>query len=97
MSNQTKIIVRSRNVNVRTITSKRTGQHITFREQRAALDNGADFPQPFNVNLDDDQQPYPEGDYTIDPACLVVGEFDRLGIGRLKLLPLRPLAVSKAV
>jgi hypothetical protein len=89
MSQKTVIVVASDKVVPRTITSNKTKNEITFREQRAALAiDGEDFPHPFNINLDKDQPPYPPGKYTLDASCLRVGDFEQLQIGRLKLLPL---------
>lgn len=86
-------VVKSANECSRTITSRK-GQQLTFREQQAALFTGGDFPVPCKIPLDDNQQPYQPGQYVIDPACLLVGDFDRAGIGRLKLLP-APAPASK--
>lgn len=80
-----KIIIKSDVVATRNITSKRSGNQMAFREQRAALELGEDFPRPFNIGLEPDQPPYPPGEYTLDLSCLRIGEFEKLEIGRVKL------------
>lgn len=84
------IVIKSGTATPRTIKRK-DGTAMVFREQRAAIEAGEDFPRPFTINLDDDQSPYPPGNYNLDPACLEVGDFDSLKIGRrVKLLPVGP-------
>jgi hypothetical protein len=85
-----RILIKHAAFNERTITTK-DGRRMTFREQSAALDNGQDFPQPFAVNLEVDQPPYPAGEYVLDPSSLYVdGKFNKLSIGRVKLVKAPP-------
>ena len=96
MNTQTKIIVRSTAVNERHITT-RDGRQMTFREQSAALDNGQDFPQPFKLNLEQDQPAYKAGEYTLDPSSLYVdGKYGKLAIGRPKLILITASAARTA-
>lgn len=71
------------------VIKRKDGTQVVFNEQRAAIESGEDFPQPFTINLQDGQNPYPVGRYLLDPACLVVGDFDALKIGRrIDLIPI---------
>jgi len=47
----------------------------------------AKYPVRMVVNLEQEQKPYPVGFYTLDPKCIVVGDFDQLAFGRLALRP----------
>ncbi len=82
------IVVKSANSTARTITRK-DGSKITFVEQTAAVDVGDDFPQPFRLTLDDDQKPYPPGQYQVCPSSFSVGKYGEHEVGRrVKLLPI---------
>lgn len=84
------IVIKSGTATPRTIKRK-DGTLMQFREQRAAIEAGEDFPKPFTINLDEDQAPYAPGNYNLDPACLEVGDFDSLKVGRrVKLLLIAP-------
>ncbi|UNK44018.1 G5P family DNA-binding protein [Luteimonas sp. S4-F44] len=76
------IIVKSDAVLTRTIPARGDRKEIHFREQKAAIDSGEDFPLPFNVQLDDDQRPYPPGLYQLDLASVEVNEYGGLKFGR---------------
>jgi len=82
------IIIRSINTSVKTIPARGDRAQMQFVEQVAAIDVGEEFPRPFKLTLEADQKPYPPGQYMVDPASLVVGKYDRIELGRLKLLPL---------
>ena len=86
-----KILVKSDQVNVRTVKGK-NGRDYTFRTQLAALDNGGDFPQPFPLRLEEKQPAYAPGEYTIDVDKSIYvdtsGRFDpELKLGRPQLVP----------
>lgn len=83
-----KIIIKSEVVNTNSGTS-RNGKSYSIREQNAALDNGGDFPHPFRIQLEDKQPAYAPGEYQLDPQSIYVGDFQRLSIGRVKLLPVQ--------
>lgn len=84
------IVIKSGTAHARTIKRK-DGTLMQFREQKAAIEAGEDFPRPFTLTLDDDQAPYSPGNYNLDPSCLEVGDFDALKVGRrVKLLPISP-------
>lgn len=94
--NVPKILIRSTAVNERVIRTK-DGRTITFREQKAALDDGGDFPQPFVINLEDRQGPYAVGEYQVNPSSFYVdGKFNKLTLGRLQLDPIKPAARAAA-
>jgi hypothetical protein len=81
-------------------TSQRNKPY-TIREQAAyahvldAQGKPGKYPVACKLPLEADQPPYQPGFYTVDPRSVVVGDFGRLGFGRVKLQPLAP-AVSKA-
>lgn len=84
------IVIKSANSAVRTINRK-DGTKIQFNEQTCAIESGEEFPRPFKITLDDDQKPYPPGQYYVDPACYVVNKYDSIEFGRrVKLCPLPP-------
>jgi len=84
-----KIIVRSDLVNTREGNSSRTGKAYKMRTQGGAIDNGADFPHPIRIPLDDQQPPYPPGEYVLTDDSFTVGEYGDPQISRFfKLLRL---------
>jgi hypothetical protein len=79
------------------IIKRKDGTQMIFKEQRAAIETGEDFPKPFTINLGDDQPPYPPGKYLLDVSSLEVGDFDSLKVGRrIALVPI-PAATAAAV
>ena len=77
------------------LVKRKDGTQMIFNEQKAAIENGEDFPQPFTINLQDGQQAFPPGRYLLDASSLQVGDFDALKVGRkINLLPL-PQAATK--
>lgn len=83
-----KIVIKSDAVNVRNGTG-RNSKPYSIREQQAALDNGGDFPHPFVLNLEDKQPAYPPGEYTLDMSSIYVGDYNKLALGRVKLVPMQ--------
>ncbi len=90
-----KILIRTATVTPRTVRRK-DGTQMVFREQAAAIQkDGEDFPSPFRLTLDDQQPPYPAGDYVVDASSFTVGEFGDLKVGRrVVLVPIQPAAVA---
>lgn len=83
-----RIVIRNATATPRIITRK-DGTKVIFNEQKAAIEKGEDFPVPFTITLGDEQPPFPAGDYLLDPACLEVGDFSSLRVGRrIQLIPL---------
>lgn len=76
------IIIKSDAVQSRVIPARGDRKEITFREQKAAIEDGEDFPRPFNVQLDDDQRPYPPGVYQLNLSSVEVNEYGGLKFGR---------------
>ncbi len=77
------------------VTNKQTKGGKPFRIQSAWAHligkDGAPQPYPVEMELsfwDASDQPYPPGNYTLDPSSIYVGEFRRLSFGNLKLRPL---------
>jgi len=72
----------------------KNGKDWKIREQFAyahVLDeNGkpGKYPVRCRLGLEKDQPAYQPGMYTFDPSAVIVGEFDRLALGRVKLKPL---------
>lgn len=91
-----RIIVKSGSAVGRTIPARGDRAAITFKEQQAAIECGEDFPQPFKINLAEDQPPYPPGEYLLDVSSLQVNEYGGLKMARrIALVPLPP-ALAKA-
>jgi len=66
----------------RTLPARDGKPSLTFRSQKAAVLRDNDFPLPFSLSLQDDQQPYPKGEYEFDAASLEAGKFDGLQFAR---------------
>jgi len=58
--------------------------------------NPAPYPSRISITLDNNQPPYPPGAYTLHESCFYVGDFSRLTLGRLRLLPLMETKVKAA-
>ena len=79
------------------IVKRKDGTQMIFKEQKAAIETGEDFPKPFTINLGDDQPPYPPGKYLLDVSSLEVGDFDSLKVSRrVSLIPV-PASTAAAV
>jgi hypothetical protein len=89
-----RILVKSKNLRVKTFAAKdgKPGREIT--EQQAALDVGGEFPLPFWLSVPHDK-PYEPGLYDFDP-----GSFRSNPFGGIELDPynvrLSALALDKA-
>ncbi len=88
---------------VRTISgTSKTGKPYTIRDQEAyAWTVGRDgkpreYPERISVQLDDDQEAYRPGVYTLAPQSLYVGDYGRLQMGKPKLQPLAAAAAKAA-
>lgn len=98
-----KVTVETTVVDVKNGTSAKTGKPYSIREQEAWIfaygKDGKPYPHPqkFKVTLDDDQpEPYPLGQYIIDPASLYIDRFGQLAIrARLRAQP-APVSQAKA-
>ncbi len=94
-----KIEVQAAEVNVKQGTSVKTGKPYSIREQDAWAycydQQGRPHPHPMRmrVTLEDNQQPYAPGIYTLAPESLYVDKFGQLAI-RAKLRP--AVAAAKA-
>lgn len=87
-----KVIVKSIDIAQREGTSRR-GQPYKIRSQDAYIHTyladgrQAPYPERFALNLEDGQEPYPVGEYTLDTdPCIYVGDFGRLTLGRPRLV-----------
>ena len=73
----------------------KNGKPYCIREQGAyahVLDEhgrAGKYPVRCKLNLDEEQAPFAPGDYQIDPRSLMVGDFDRVTVGRLRIVPLK--------
>ncbi|ATS69023.1 DNA-binding protein [Xanthomonas citri pv. fuscans] len=83
-----KVQVMSSAVAVRSFPAREGKPATHFREQTAAVLREGDFPLPFTIGLDEDQAPYGEGFYVIDPKSLQNNKFGGLEFGRrIRLVP----------
>lgn len=86
-------VANSRNVNVS--KGKNAGTVMTMIDQEAwafTVDkdgNPHPYPTKISIGLEQGQQPYPAGMYTIAPSSIYVGDFGRLKLGRLVLIPIK--------
>lgn len=96
-----KIEVKEEKAATKSGVSAKTGKAYSIREQEAwAYTCGRDgkpypYPVRINITLNDDQQPYPAGAYTISPASFYANRFNNLEIG-LILQPIAAAAVKAA-
>ena len=87
-----RVEVESNQTHTKSGTSSR-GKPYSITEQRAYAyilgDDGkpGKYPVAFKIGLEEGQQPYGVGLYTVDPRSIMVGDFDALTLGRVKLLP----------
>lgn len=77
-----KALVMSTAVSTRSFPSREGKPAMNFREQKAAVERPGDFPLPFSISLDEDQNAYPVGEYDIDPSSLQLNKFGGLEFGR---------------
>lgn len=74
-------------------TSK-TGKPFHMRKQAAwastydAMGALNPYPERIEFSLNDNQEPFSVGNYTLSPASFFVGDFHMLSVGRLILEPL---------
>ncbi len=78
-----KVIVKS--TNCKQITSKKNGVMYFF--QTAALDNGTDFPSPFEILHDDPKKAYAPGEYQFGPDAIYVDRSGKLSVSP-RLVPM---------
>lgn len=94
-----KIKVESSSVNVKEGVGKRGAYRIREQEVWAIFHNKDGSPQPHPtrcvINLDDNQEPHPVGEYTLAPTSFFQGDFGAIRVSP-KLVPLRPVAARAA-
>ncbi|WP_158238446.1 MULTISPECIES: single-stranded DNA-binding protein [Luteimonas] len=75
---------------------KKDGTSMIFNEQRAAIVKpDRDFPEPFTINLQEGQDPFPPGKYLLSCEALDVGDFDSLRVARrIRLIPFSQLGLK---
>lgn len=87
-----KIQVETTVIDTKTGTSAKTGKPYCIREQEAWMfghdRDGKPHPHPqrIRLTLDDDQQPYSVGNYTLCPSSIYVDRFNQIAI-RARLRP----------
>lgn len=87
-----KVEIISENIAVRSFPARDGKAATVFREQKAAIVRPGDFPLPFTVGLDDDQQPYKVGVYDLCPTSLQNNKYGGLEFGRrIRLLTPSPM------
>lgn len=97
-----KIQVETTVIDTKTGTSAKTGKPYCIREQEAWMfghdRDGKPHPHPqrIRLTLDDDQQPYATGNYTLCPSSIYVDRFNQIAI-RARLRAVQPaLNAAKA-
>lgn len=85
------------------VTNKTTKSGWAYRVQQAWAHligkDGQPMPYPVEIELSywkETDQPYPPGNYTLDPSSLYVGDFRRLTLGTMKLRALSQPAQKAA-
>jgi len=69
-------------------TSKTSGKPFKINKQAGYAYNGDDFPVKFEFVVEDGAQPYPAGNYTLHAKSFKVGDFGRLNVDRVLLVPM---------
>lgn len=94
-----RVIVESAEVTEKRGIAAKTGKPYQIREQEVyvyLLDGqGVEkkFPSAIRVGLDD-SPPYAPGEYRLSPDFLHVGDFGRLMVGRIRLVPKAPTVAA---
>jgi len=91
-----KVLIRSQQL--KEVVSRKAGprQGTVYFFQQAALDNGTDFPHPFEIIHDDPKKAYPPGEYTFAPDAIYVAQ-NGANAGKLSVSPrLVPIAKPTA-
>ncbi len=96
------IEIKSDQIVTRNGISKRTGQPYLMREQEAwGFICGGDgrvppYPTRISLQLEDNQPPFPAGNYILDPSSIYVGQYSKLSLGRIRLAPAQKTSVKGA-
>ncbi|MDT8385161.1 MAG: single-stranded DNA-binding protein [Gammaproteobacteria bacterium] len=92
-----KIEIKTTEIDVFTGNSKKTGNPFSIRNQFGWIHlRDKPYPMELKIQLDDQQQPYPPGEYQVDEKSFVIDRFQNLSVGRLKLLPLHVSSKTRA-
>lgn len=87
-----KVQIMTEQVETRSFPARDGKAATNFREQKAAVIRDGDFPLPFKITLDDDQQAYKAGTYELCPSSLQSSKYGGLEFGRrIRLLTPSPL------
>jgi len=78
----------------RTLPARDGKPSLTFRNQKAAILRPDDFPLPFDLALEENQQPYQKGVYDLCPSSFESGKYGGLQFGRR--IKIKPAAVVPA-
>ena len=90
-----RIEIRSSEVKVKSGVARNSGKPYEIRSQEGyahTVDKDGKarpYPQQIEVPLEKDQAAFGPGSYAIAPGSLYVGEYNRLMLGRLLLVPLK--------
>ncbi|MBK9394262.1 MAG: helix-destabilizing protein [Uliginosibacterium sp.] len=57
--------------------------------------NPAPYPSRIVLTLENNQMPYPAGHYTLHESCFYVGDYQKLTLGRVRLVPI-PMPEKRA-
>lgn len=80
----------------RTVTSRKSGQPTTFREQVGLVKLGKHEVREISVSLDRDQAAYLPGEYEVLDGSFYVDQYKKLALGRLALRPVADAAAGSA-
>ncbi len=87
MSNDLRVEIQSTDIDDFSGTSK-SGKPFRIRKQQAFVFRpGEQYPDRFQVRLQDDQQPYAPGHYVVDMSSVRVSRYGDLEFGPLSLTP----------
>jgi len=90
-----RIEIRNSEVKVKSGVARNSGKPYEIRSQEGyahTVDKDGKlrpYPQQVEIPLEKDQQAFAPGSYGIAPGSLYVGEYNRLTLGRLLLVPVK--------
>ncbi len=96
MSNELRVEIQSTDVDEFSGTSK-AGRPFHIRKQQAYLFRlGEKYPDRFQLRLEDHQQPFEPGHYTVDLSSVRISRYGDLEFGTVKLIPVSQNKVKAA-
>lgn len=96
------IRIEVKNSQVAERSGEKNGKPWTIRNQTAwayTFDREGkanDYPLRIEIQLEKDQSAYAPGNYSVAPTSFMVGDYDKLALGRLALIPVTARAAAAA-